>query len=226
MLRRRRVDFFHLGSGRYPVRHRVSQLAVSRRLSSFNCDFCQPRAQTTLATSEVHDDQGGQIFRKTHSRDYPFCVTVPLCGLEKVSVQRHVEQNDIGGILHSASQGTRWMTSRVIHCAHAQPHHSKLCCHGFHCSFCIAQGCVAERRCCLAHQHVWRLSSLPDWTAHRPRITFSHAQLLHRLVFTCCQSVQSHIDPMHLHGSSHEAHCLRFAQKHSHLILIAQCRTP
>ena len=30
--------------------------------------------------------------------------------------------------------------------------------------------------------------------------------------FTCCQSVQSYIDPMHLHGSRHEAHCLRFAQ--------------
>ena len=41
---------------------------------------------------------------------------------------------------------------------------------------------------------------------------------------SCCQSVQSHIDPMHLHGSSHEAHCLRFAQKQAHLI--AQCRTP
>ena len=52
------------------------------------------------------------------------------------------------------------------------------------------------------------------------------AQLLHRLALTCCQSVQSHIDPMHLHGSSHEAHCLRFAPKHPHLILIAQCRTP
>ena len=33
---------------------------------------------------------------------------------------------------------------------------------------------------------------------------------------TCCQSLQSHSDPMHQHGSSHEAHCLRFAQKHSH----------
>merc|ERR1712012_1053178 len=43
------------------------------------------------------------------------------------------------------------------------------------------------------------------------------AQLLHRLALTCCQSVQSHIDPMHLHGSSHEAHCLRFAPKHPHL---------
>ena len=31
---------------------------------------------------------------------------------------------------------------------------------------------------------------------------------------------------MHLHGSSHEAHCLRFAQKHWHLIRVAQCRTP
>ena len=30
---------------------------------------------------------------------------------------------------------------------------------------------------------------------------------------SCCQSVQSHIDPMHLHGSSHERRCLRFAQK-------------
>ena len=30
---------------------------------------------------------------------------------------------------------------------------------------------------------------------------------------SCCQSVHSHIDPMHLHGSSHEAHCLRFAPK-------------
>ena len=50
-------------------------------------------------------------------------------------------------------------------------------------------------------------------------------------IFSCtvvaqtCQSVQSHIDPMHLHGSSHEAHCLRFAQKHSLFFLIAQCRT-
>ena len=58
---------------------------------------------------------------------------------------------------------------------------------------------------------------------HLPRTTFSHAQMLHRLVFTCCQSVQSHIDPMHLHGSSREARCLRFAQ---HLILIEQCRAP
>ena len=31
-----------------------------------------------------------------------------------------------------------------------------------------------------------------------------------------CQSVQSHIDPMHLHGSSDEPRCLRFAPKHSH----------
>ena len=29
---------------------------------------------------------------------------------------------------------------------------------------------------------------------HLPRTTLSHAQSLHRLVFTCCQSVQSHID--------------------------------
>ena len=29
---------------------------------------------------------------------------------------------------------------------------------------------------------------------HLPRTTFSRAQLLHRFVFTCCQSVQSHID--------------------------------
>ena len=62
---------------------------------------------------------------------------------------------------------------------------------------------------------------------HLPRTTFSHVQLLHRRVFTCCQSVQSHhtLTSMHLHGSSHEAHCLRFAQKHSHFILVAQCRT-
>ena len=39
-----------------------------------------------------------------------------------------------------------------------------------------------------------------------------------------CRGVRSHIDPIHLHGSRHEARCLRFAQKHSHLI--AQCRTP
>ena len=44
------------------------------------------------------------------------------------------------------------------------------------------------------------------------------------LLQSSCHSVQSHIDPLHLHGSSHHAHCLRFAQKHSHLI--AQCRTP
>ena len=37
------------------------------------------------------------------------------------------------------------------------------------------------------------------WTVHLPRTTFSHAQLLRRLVFYCCQSVQSQIDPMHLH---------------------------
>ena len=49
--------------------------------------------------------------------------------------------------------------------------------------------------------------------------------LLHRRVFICCQSVQLHIDFMHLHGSSHEAHCLRFAQKHSFFIFIAQCGT-
>ena len=54
----------------------------------------------------------------------------------------------------------------------------------------------------------------------------------HFLMHSCCtdlfylmsECAQSHIDPMHLQGSSHEAHCLRFAQKHSHLI--AQCRTP
>ena len=46
-----------------------------------------------------------------------------------------------------------------------------------------------------------------------------HAQLLHRL-FSCCQSLQSHIDPTHLYGSGHEAHSLRFAPKHLHLILI------
>ena len=31
----------------------------------------------------------------------------------------------------------------------------------------------------------------------------------------CCQSVQSHIDPVRMHGSSHEAHCLRFAPKNA-----------
>ena len=57
---------------------------------------------------------------------------------------------------------------------------------------------------------------------HLPRTTCSHAQLLHRLVVR----VYSHtLTSMHLHGSSHEAHCLRFAKKHSHLILVAQCRT-
>ena len=43
------------------------------------------------------------------------------------------------------------------------------------------------------------------------------------LIFTCCQSVKSHNDTMHLHGSSREAHCLRFVKKHKHLI--AQSRT-
>ena len=37
------------------------------------------------------------------------------------------------------------------------------------------------------------------WTVHLPRTTFSHAQLLRKLVFYWCQSVQSQIDPMHLH---------------------------
>ena len=74
----------------------------------------------------------------------------------------------------------------------------------------LVQPILTDRSTC--RQHTYRVHD------------FSHAQLLHRLVFTCCQSVQSHIDLMHLHSSSHEAHCLRVAQKHSHLI--AQCRTP
>ena len=56
----------------------------------------------------------------------------------------------------------------------------------------------------------------------------------HFLMHSCCTDVSllvvrvySHtLTSMHLHGSSHDAHCLRFAQKHSHLILVAQCRTP
>ena len=46
-------------------------------------------------------------------------------------------------------------------------------------------------------------------------------------VFLLVVRVYSHtMTSMHLHGSSHEPHCLRFAQKHSHLILVARCRTP
>ena len=53
------------------------------------------------------------------------------------------------------------------------------------------------------------------------------------LMYSCCAvscslvvRMHSHtLTSMHLHGSSHEAHCLRFAQKHSHIILVAQCRT-
>ena len=44
----------------------------------------------------------------------------------------------------------------------------------------------------------------------------------------CCTDLLSecrvtHLTPLRVHGSRHEAHCLRFAQKHSHHI--AQCRT-
>ena len=49
-------------------------------------------------------------------------------------------------------------------------------------------------------------------TAHH---FFSYTVVAQSLLQSCCQSVQSHIDPMHLHGSSHEARCLRFAQKHT-----------
>ena len=56
----------------------------------------------------------------------------------------------------------------------------------------------------------------------------------HFLVHSCCtdlflliERVYGHtLTPMHLHGSSHEAHRLRYAQKHSHFIFIAQKRTP
>ena len=56
----------------------------------------------------------------------------------------------------------------------------------------------------------------------------------HFLMHSCCTDlfllvvrVYSHtLTSMHLHGSSHEAHCLRFTQKHSHHILVAHCRTP
>ena len=45
---------------------------------------------------------------------------------------------------------------------------------------------------------------------HLPRTTFSRVHWLHRRVFTCCLRVHSHtLTSMHLHGSSHEAHCLR-----------------
>ena len=53
---------------------------------------------------------------------------------------------------------------------------------------------------------------------------FSCTVVAQTCFYLLSECAQSHIDPMHLHGSSHEAHCLRFAQKHSHLI--AQCRTP
>ena len=52
-------------------------------------------------------------------------------------------------------------------------------------------------------------------TAHLPRTTFSCTVVAQSRCSLVCQSVQSHVDPMHLHGSSHEAHCLRFAQKHT-----------
>ena len=60
---------------------------------------------------------------------------------------------------------------------------------------------------------------------HVPRTTFSHARSLHSLVFTCCQSVQSHID---LHAPAWlktRAHCSSVAHKHSYLILVAPCPT-
>ena len=55
---------------------------------------------------------------------------------------------------------------------------------------------------------------LPEiWHTYRAPHFLMHICCTDLFFFTCCQSVQSHIDPMHLHGSSHEAHCLRFAQK-------------
>ena len=70
-----------------------------------------------------------------------------------------------------------------------------------------------------------RPSTASTYDSAESIVTPPHNFLLHRRVFTCCQSVQSHVD-MHLLGSSHEAHCLRFTRKRSHLILIAECRTP
>ena len=58
---------------------------------------------------------------------------------------------------------------------------------------------------------------------HVLRTTSSHAQLLHIRLFLLVVIEYSHtLTSMHLPGSSHEAQCLRFAQKHSHLILVAQ----
>ena len=68
--------------------------------------------------------------------------------------------------------------------------------------------------CFDSNSHVCIVKSTP--TAH----TFFSCTAVAQ---ACCQSVQSHIDPMRMHGSRHDAHCLRFAQKQSHLI--AQCRT-
>ena len=48
----------------------------------------------------------------------------------------------------------------------AQPRVAKLSCHCSHHSFCISQGCVAERWYCLAYHHVWIccLLSRPSFT--------------------------------------------------------------
>ena len=45
-----------------------------------------------------------------------------------------------------------------------------------------------------------------------PRTTFSHAQLLHRRVSLSVRVYSHTLTSMHLHGSSHEAHCLHLAQ--------------
>ena len=65
---------------------------------------------------------------------------------------------------------------------------------------------------CISWQSTGGVDSTP--TAY----TIFSCTVVARTCFTCCQSVQSHIDPMHLHGSSHDAHCLRFSPAMSYTL--------
>ena len=117
---------------------------------------------------------------------------------------------------HSSSSGNKAAPGSQIEAGIRGKHHP-----GLNSNFFFVQRChIACRKFNpLAIDGVCRQTDLP-------RTTFSHAQLLHRLFSVVVRVYSPTLTSMHLHGSSHEAHCLRVAQKHSHLILVAQSRTP
>ena len=60
------------------------------------------------------------------------------------------------------------------------------------------------------HSHVWNAGVGTNEAERKRDTTFFSFTVVAQ---TCCQSVQSHIGPMRVHGASHGSHSLRCAQK-------------